>query len=240
MPNQPNPDPIKILIIDDDHAFQNTLSLALGIFGAYQVAHAYDGQQGVAMAQSEQPDLILLDMSMPKMDGLVALQKLRDLGMEVPVIFMTAMGTERTATEAFRLGVRDYLAKPFGLTSLEEVITKLLRTIELEREKEALMRQLLLAEGVQTTMVALSHHINNQLQVALNASDLVEEAIQTGADQTDREYLLDMIGLGQTSLTHIADTLRVLERITAVDLTHYDAETMMLDLNHALKEQQKL
>ncbi len=237
MPNQPNSDPIKILIIDDDRVFQKTLSFALGNLGLYQLAHAYDGEQGVALAQSEEPDLILIDMNMPKMNGLIALEQLRELTVEVPVIFMTAVGTERIAMEAFRLGVRDYLVKPFGLKNLEEMINKVLRTIHLEREKEALTRQLLLAEGVQSTMVALSHHINNQLQVALNSSNLVEEALETGTCQTNCEQLLDMIRLGQTSLTHIADTLRVLERITAVDITPYDAQTMMLDLDALSKRQ---
>lgn len=238
MSNQTNPSPIKILIIDDERIFQQTLSLSLDSLGTYQLMHAYNGQQGVAMVQSEQPDLLLLDMNMPKMNGLMALQQLQELEVEVPVIFMTAMGTERIAMEAFRLGVRDYLVKPFDLKTLEEMITKVLYTIHLEREKEALTRQLLLAEGVQNTIVTLSHHINNHLQVALNSSNLVEEALETETSLTNREQLLDMIRLGQTSLTHIADTLRVLEHITAVDITHYDAETMMLDLDALNKPQE--
>lgn len=230
------PNHIKILIIDDDRILQQTLGMVLNQPDVYRVAHAYDGDEGVHIAHTLQPDLILLDMNMPKMNGLEVLQQLSTFEEPSPVIFMTAVGSERIAMQAFRLGVRDYLVKPFRLQELEQAINKVLRTIKLEREKEALTRQLHVAEGVQNTMVALSHHINNQLQVAFNATNLVEEALLEEDYHINREQLLAMIHLGQTSLTHITDILRVLERITAVNVTPYDAETMMLDLDKALKQ----
>jgi DNA-binding response OmpR family regulator len=229
--------PVKILIIDDNRSLHTSIELALDDRRKYQLLHAYQGQQGVAFAQIHHPDLILLDLYLPDITGLVVLERLRAMDLHIPVIFMTAMGTEAVVSQAFRLGVRDYLTKPFGLEQLELAVENVLSTIKLEREREALKQKLLLAQGMKSTLVALSHHINNQLQIAFNSINLVEESLTNEQYGLNREQLLEVVQLGQSSLTYIADILRVLERITSVDITNYDEQTMMLDLEAAVHQQ---
>jgi DNA-binding response OmpR family regulator len=229
--------PVKILIIDDNRSLHTSIELALDDPHKYQLLHAYQGQQGIAFVQIHQPDLILLDLYLPDMTGLVVLERLRVMDLHIPVIFMTAMGTEAVVSQAFRLGVRDYLTKPFGLDQLEMAVENVLSTIKLEREREALKQKLLLAQGMKSTLVALSHHINNQLQIAFNSINLVEESLTNEPYGLNREQLLEVVQLGQSSLTYIADILRVLEKITSVDITNYDEETMMLDLEAAVHQQ---
>jgi CheY-like chemotaxis protein len=73
---------------------------------------AHDGAEGLRKAQEERPDLILLDMNMPKLTGIEVLEALRKKGLHIPVILMTFHGSETLAVTAFRQGVKDYILKP--------------------------------------------------------------------------------------------------------------------------------
>ena len=102
----------RILIVDDNEELLNLLDLLFS--NLYDVLKARDGEQGLLMAQRDTPDLILLDMNMPRMTGMEMLAALRETECQVPVIFMTGEGSVYVAVEAFRLGVHDYLTKPFS------------------------------------------------------------------------------------------------------------------------------
>ena len=103
----------KVLIMEDRR--ENLVFLANQILrpNGYQVVTAGDGQAGLDKALSEHPDLIIMDFRMPKMTGIEVLQALNKAGKEIPVIVTTFHGSEELAIEAFRLGARDYLIKPY-------------------------------------------------------------------------------------------------------------------------------
>jgi len=109
-------------VIDDSRemlvALKNRILEPMG----FQVLTAMDGQTGLQTAVQHNPDLILLDMNLPRMTGLELLSFLRKTPCTSPVIFMTASGSEQIAVEAFRLGVRDYLTKPFTYEELQASI----------------------------------------------------------------------------------------------------------------------
>jgi two-component system NtrC family sensor kinase len=132
----------RILVIDDSDEIRTILrDMILGPQG-YQIATANDGQSGLEYALREQPDLILSDVNMPKMSGLQVLEKLREAKYEWPVILMTFHGSESIAVQAFRLGVRDYIRKPF---EVEEVLTSVDRVLvesRLRRERQELLKRL--------------------------------------------------------------------------------------------------
>lgn len=105
-----------ILVVDDDHRMRRLLRLNLEKEG-YRVATAEDGPASLEIAELETPDLILLDVTMPEMDGFTVLRRLREFS-EVPVILLTAKGEEQDKVHGLDLGADDYLTKPFGPSEL--------------------------------------------------------------------------------------------------------------------------
>ncbi|QKQ73156.1 sigma-54 dependent transcriptional regulator [Nostoc sp. TCL240-02] len=107
----------KILIIDDEKALRQAIAQILQDEG-YEILEAADGEQGLKLLASDRPDLVFLDLKMPKTQGMTVLKQLDQKLFEFPVIVMTAYGTSRTAIEAMQLGAYDYLTKPFDLDEL--------------------------------------------------------------------------------------------------------------------------
>jgi DNA-binding response OmpR family regulator len=105
-----------ILVVDDDQRMRRLLRLNLEKEG-YHVVTAEDGPGGLEAAELEPPDLILLDVMMPDMDGFSVLQRLREFT-QLPVIMLTAKGEERDKVHGLDLGADDYLTKPFGPAEL--------------------------------------------------------------------------------------------------------------------------
>jgi DNA-binding NtrC family response regulator len=122
----------KILVVDDEPGIRETLKALLK--KEYALSFSSNGEEGVQHFQDASPDLILLDLAMPKMDGMDALKKLREISPDVPVIMLTATMTTKTAVEAMKIGANDYLTKPFDHEELKLVIAKELATQALEKE----------------------------------------------------------------------------------------------------------
>ncbi len=116
----------RILLVDDDHEIVESMRLALESRG-YQILVARDGNQGLAMAEREDPDLLILDMMMPKRSGFLVLEKLRrSRPVPMRVIMITANEGSRHKAYAEMLGVDDYLRKPFAMDRLMESVERLL------------------------------------------------------------------------------------------------------------------
>jgi len=116
----------RVLLVDDDAEIVESMRLALEAKG-FAVLVARDGNQGLAMAEREDPDLVILDMMMPKRSGFLVLEKLRRTR-RVPlrVIMITANEGSRHKAYAEMLGVDDYIRKPFPMDRLMESVTRLL------------------------------------------------------------------------------------------------------------------
>jgi DNA-binding response OmpR family regulator len=120
----------RILLVDDDAEIIEALRFALSGQG-YEILVARDGNQGLAMAEREDPDLVILDMMMPKRSGFLVLEKLRRTR-PVPtrVIMITANEGSRHKAYAEMLGVDDYIRKPFAMDRLLDSVARLLGPIE--------------------------------------------------------------------------------------------------------------
>jgi two-component system nitrogen regulation response regulator GlnG len=113
----------RLLVIDDEEAICWGLAeLARRV--KWEVATASTAEQGLALARDKSPDLVLLDVRLPGMDGLAALPKLREIASQAQVVVMTAHGDLGTAVEAVRAGALDYVAKPFELAQIERILER--------------------------------------------------------------------------------------------------------------------
>lgn len=125
-----------ILLVDDDHEIIESMRGILETKG-YRILVARDGNAGLAMAERENPDLIVLDMMMPRKSGFLVLEKLRTRpGGMIPTIMVTANEGSRHRAYAEFLGVRDYLRKPFAMEKLVRSIEKILGEQILGPEEE--------------------------------------------------------------------------------------------------------
>ena len=108
-----------ILIVEDDEALQEMMSSALRKEG-YQVSQAFDGQAAVELVQKESPDLILLDMMLPKLDGCGVIKALKSSFETslIPILVLSARGAQEDRLEALELGADDYVEKPFRINML--------------------------------------------------------------------------------------------------------------------------
>lgn len=180
----------KILIIDDSTKIRSLLSEMLRPLG-YIVSTASDGKRGLDKALADRPDLILLDFHLPRLSGIEVLEALQEDNYRVPVILMTAHGSESVAVQAFRLGVRDYLTKPFETEQILEVIETALTESRLRRERDQLMqrleqtnRQLERRLMDLSTLYAVGQSVTSLLDLEELLNRVVEAAAYlTGADE---------------------------------------------------------
>jgi len=124
----------RILVVDDEERILNFLSAKLKASG-YEVLTAPNGAKGLEQVQAQEPDLVVLDLLMPKMDGLEMLKQLRTFS-PVPVIILTAKGADTDRIKGLQLGADDYLPKPFNPDELVARIEAIRRRLEPEERRK--------------------------------------------------------------------------------------------------------
>lgn len=112
----------KILIVDDEAGIRDSLKLLLK--SSYDVITAEDGEEALQKVNSENPDMVLLDLILPKIDGIDALRTMKDSRPGLPVVILTGTNTVRTAVQAMKYGAIDYLGKPFDIDELKNIINQ--------------------------------------------------------------------------------------------------------------------
>lgn len=134
-----------VLIVDDGRDNRQFLIDYILKPNGFQVLEAADGLEGLNMAIAHKPDLILLDFQMPRLNGRQVLEKMQERHLDIPVILMTLHGSEEIAIEVYRLGVRDYVKKPFYPEEMLAAIDRALAEMRLRRERDALTERVLSA-----------------------------------------------------------------------------------------------
>lgn len=126
----------KILIVDDEMAVRYSFKRAFG--DQYHIITAENGLDAIEKTQSECPDVILMDIRMPIMDGMEAFLRIKQISPNTPVIIMTAHGDTNTAIEAMKEGAYDYITKPFENRVIREIIEKGIAASRLQRDASSL------------------------------------------------------------------------------------------------------
>lgn len=150
----------RILIVEDDESITLGLEMNLRAEG-YEVAVAVDGESGLQRAAEDGFDLVVLDVMLPKMNGFEVLRALRERNKTVPVVMLSARGTELDKVTGLELGAEDYITKPFGLAEL------------LARVRAVLRRDGILRRAVARVVRAGELEINAELREVRRAGELV-------------------------------------------------------------------
>ena len=181
---------MKILVVDDEALLVKGIRFNLKSEG-YDVITGSNGQEAVEMAQKEQPDLIVLDVMMPVMDGLTACSKIREFS-DVPIVLLTAKVEDMDKLIGFDHGADDYLTKPFNILELKARIRALLRRAGSAEKKQTGNR--LTAGNITLDLDARNAYKGEEL-VMLTAKefDVVEFLMRNAGRVYSREALLDTI-----------------------------------------------
>lgn len=117
-----------IMVVDDDDDIRQMMRVLLEEDG-YSVLEAENGQQAIEIAQSASPDLILMDLSMPVLDGLTATRRMREIDRvsDVPIIAITAYDSPEHRTNASAAGINEYLTKPIDFVKLDKLLDRFLK-----------------------------------------------------------------------------------------------------------------
>jgi DNA-binding NarL/FixJ family response regulator len=126
--NAPDPRPIRVVIADDTRDMRLLLSLALELAGGFEiVGEAANGEEAIAAASAQHPDVVLLDLAMPVLDGLQALPTIRDRAPDALVVVLSGFGADAMGQEAVRRGAATYVQKGINPTELAEQLRALVR-----------------------------------------------------------------------------------------------------------------
>src|SRR5215470_15471134 len=180
----------RILVVDDSKENREFIIDYILKPNGYEPVEARDGVEGMELARKISPDLMLLDLQMPRLDGTGVLTALRRENLAIPVILMTFHGSEEIAIEVFRLGVRDYVKKPYTPEEMLEAIENNLTETRLRKEKEALTSRLLNANReLHSRIKELNtlYSIGKSVTSLLNPTQLLARVVEAATTVTSAE-----------------------------------------------------
>ena len=123
-----DPQDVRILVVDDEDYITDLIAVGLRFVG-FEVDTAADGREALAKVAATRPDLVVLDISMPGIDGLEVVERLRRDGVTIPVVFLTARDAPADRVRGLHLGADDYITKPFSLEELLARVEAILRRV---------------------------------------------------------------------------------------------------------------
>src|SRR3954470_22172824 len=174
----------RVLVIDDEAAIRDSLRMTLEYEG-YEFFGAATGQEGLALAEREAPDLVLLDVKMPGMDGIEVLERLRNMNDTVPVIVVSGHGTIQTALEAMKKGAFDFIEKPFAS---ERVLVSLRNALD-SRQLRDEVRSLKKAVEVRHQMIGESPGLKQVMAAVGRAAPTNATVLITGESGVGKELV---------------------------------------------------
>jgi DNA-binding NarL/FixJ family response regulator len=208
--------PVRVLLADDQRLVRESLSTLFGLLpGIELVATASDGEEAVAMTLEHAPDVVLMDLRMPRMDGITAIRSLREQRPEVRVIALTTFADDESVLGALRAGARGYLTKDAGAEDIRAAI-------------------LTVAAGEATLDPAVQHHVVAALAAGGVAEGECPDAPELPDGLTPREVeVLELIA-GGLSNAEIAERLVVSPTTVKSHINHLFAKAGLRDRAQAV------
>ena len=183
---------MKILIVDDEALLVKGIRFNLQNEG-YEVITGSNGLEALELVQNQNPDLVILDVMMPEMDGLTACTKIREFS-DVPIIMLTAKTDDMDKLIGFDLGVDDYLTKPFNILELKARIRALLRRAAAKTENEPVQSAILAIGSIKLDLDARNaYRDGTSVDLTAKEFDVIEFLMRNPNRVYSREALLDTI-----------------------------------------------
>ena len=208
--------PIRVLLADDQRLVRESLGILLGLLGGIElVATASDGEEALALAAEHHPQVVLMDIRMPRLDGIEATRRLRERCPDVRVISLTTYADDESVLGALRAGARGYLTKDASGEEIREAI-------------------LTVAAGDAALDPAIQHHVVAALASADSSPEAAAAAPELPDDLTPREAeVLGLIAEGLTN-TEIAERLVVSPTTVKSHINHLFAKAGLRDRAQAV------
>jgi two-component system response regulator MtrA len=207
----------RILVVEDNRALADGIAYNLRHEG-YEVRVAEDGESGLDEARQWSPDLVILDLMLPRLDGYGVLSAIRAAGDQTPVIILSARGEEADKVRGFRLDADQYVTKPFGVLELLERVKSLLRRAA-SRPGDAHAHQCIAFGDVQVDVAArTASRAGAPCTLTPKAFDLLLALVNRGGRVATRQDLLKEVWgygafvLSRTVDSHVAELRRKLEQ----------------------------
>lgn len=184
---------MKILVVDDEKLLVKGIKFNLENEG-YQVDCCYDGEAAVAMAHTGSYDLIILDLMMPKKDGLEACQEIRSFS-TVPVIMLTARSEDADKLMGFESGADDYITKPFNILELKARVRALLRRAGISGSQPQGTERAVMTHGNISidTERRSAYNDGKAIELTMKEFDLIEFLMKNPGKVYSRENLLNLV-----------------------------------------------
>jgi DNA-binding response OmpR family regulator len=215
----------KILIVDDNPDNVLLLDKILSREG-YETLKAYTGKDGMDLAVREIPDLILLDVMMPDMDGITVCRELTstDRTNNIPVILVTAKTAPEETNEGFLAGAMDYIKKPFDRVDLLARINSAIKTKENQKLKLEYEKMKMFA----ATVLTANHEIKQPLTlISLSSSAIKRELAK---ESVSKEAIINKIASIEGAIKEIANILEKMNEIKTPSIANYSKDIQLIEL----------
>ena len=192
----------RILVADDEKDMVTGLRDNLQ-FEGYEVSVAFDGEAALELATTESPDLVLLDIMMPKMDGLEVCRRIREAGFRIPILMLTAKSQEIDVVRGLEVGADDYITKPFSIRELLARVKAALRRTEVGKGLSRMLRV-----GETTVDMIKGKVVRGDTEYNLGHFELqiLKMLVENAEQPVERNKLLDVIwGLDGFPATRTVD-----------------------------------
>jgi len=212
----------KILVVDDEMVNRELLKELLKQNKEYKIIEADSGKEALKLVKKEMPDIILLDVMMPEMDGFGVCKKLKEnkAYRAIPVLFITAMEKVKDKVKGFEIGAADYITKPINTDEVKARVKAHLRIKNAEDERLQAQQM----ETVKNMIVTYNHEMNQPLTVIMGYVDLLKDEV---SGDNEKEELLKTIKEQATRVVKILDKIKSLEH---VETKQYIPGSTMIDL----------
>jgi len=216
----------RILVVDDEKVNLYVVTKRLAREG-YEVYSATNGQDAIHLIEEKQPDLILLDIMMPGMDGLEVLERIRDVRESrfLPVIMISAKDMVKDKVNALARGADDYLSKPINMHELIARVKAQLRIVDLQRKLANTER----LRGVYEMAGAVCHELSQPLTVLIGYTDILSRQVDEAA--------ADKLKQVKAAADRAARIINRIQHIQRYETKPYSDQTNIIDLDRATEEE---
>jgi two-component system KDP operon response regulator KdpE len=205
--------PLSVLLVDDEPAIRRFLRLSFDAEG-YRVEEAGDGKAALDILRANAPDLLILDLGLPGLDGFEVIRQLRDLGSTIPIVVLSSRTDEKGKVMALDLGADDYVTKPFGIDELQARIRTALRhRLQQQGEKPVFRSGDLMLDLVRRKVMVGAREV----RLSPRAYEVLRLLAAHAGKVLTHKFILDEVWDGATDVQYLRVYVRTLRKKIEAD-----------------------